>query len=68
MSKKHAEQMVSVRNQYQAITNHMSAHVILVHGGQLVVILVNLETLASPSLKIGSLLLLEFWDFCFLFS
>ena len=68
MSKKHAEQMVSVRNQSQAITKNMNVHVIRVRGGQLVVILVNLETLASLFSKIGSLLSLEFWDSCFSFS
>ena len=71
-SKKHVEQMVSVRNQSQAITKNTSAHVILVHGGLLVVnlekILVTLETLASLFSKIGSLLSLEFWDSCFSFS
>ena len=62
MSSKHAERMVSVRNQYRAMIKNTSVHVILVHGGLLVVILVNLETLASLSSKIGWLLLLEFWD------
>ena len=59
MSSKYAERMVSVRNQYRAMTNHTSVHVTLVHGGLLVVILANLETLASPS-KMKCIILMNF--------
>ena len=52
MSWKHAVQMDFVHNLYLA-ANHMYVHVILVHGGLLVVILVNQETPASPFLKTG---------------